>query len=246
MKIDQKLLKYLKGEEFSNGLVVDPGRLKYEARSREDAITEIIKGKDVIHIGCSDHIPLIREKIAGNRWLHKLITENARTCIGIDIDKESIEFVVRELGYTNVIHGNILTDELKEISGKQWDYAVFGEIIEHLDNPVEFLRIFREKYERNVKRFIITAPNVYNRKNLKNMLRYREEINSDHRFWFTPYTIAKLVVSAGLNPEKISYANLMKIGKMKLIIRRLKHIFNIPVKYPYYYFNSIIITGTLN
>jgi hypothetical protein len=246
MEIDQKILKFLKGEEFSNSLVVDPGRSKYDAKSREDAITEIIKGKDVIHIGCSDHIQLIRKKMAANKWLHKLITDNSRSCIGIDIDKESIEFVVRELGFSNVIYGNIVTDDLKELSDKEWDFAVFGEIIEHLDNPVEFLRIFREKYGRNVKRFIITAPSVYNRKNMKNMLRYREEINSDHRYWFTPYTIAKLAVSAGLNPERVSYVNLIPLGIMKLIFKKLKTIFHIPVKYPYYYFSSLIITGTLN
>ena len=36
---------------------------KYWIISREAAITEIIKNKDVIHIGCSDHIQIINEKI---------------------------------------------------------------------------------------------------------------------------------------------------------------------------------------
>ncbi|MCU0461916.1 MAG: class I SAM-dependent methyltransferase [Bacteroidales bacterium] len=246
MEIDQKILKYLRGEEFTNSLVVNLERSKYEVRSREEVITEIIKGKDVIHIGCSDHIPVIREKMAVNKWLHKLITDNSRTCIGVDIDKESIEFVTRELGFNNVICGNIITDDLNELSAREWDYAVFGEIIEHLDNPVEFLKIFREKYGKNVKRFIITVPNIYNKKNLKNLLRYREEINSDHRFWFTPYTVAKVLVSAGFMPEKISFANLISLGKMELVIRKLKKISGMKISYPYYYFSSLIATGNMN
>ena len=43
--------------------------------------------------------------------LHKLITDNARNCIGIDIDRESIDYVKKETGYDNVVCGNILTDE---------------------------------------------------------------------------------------------------------------------------------------
>jgi hypothetical protein len=246
MEIDQKILKYLKGDEFSNSLIVDLDRSKYQVRSREEVITEIIKDKDVIHLGCSDHIPIIREKMAVNKWLHKLITENSGNCIGVDIDKESIDFVKNELGFTNVIHGNILTDDLKELSDKQWDYVVFGEILEHIDNPVEFLSTFRAKYGNNVKRFIITVPNIYNRKALGNMLKFKEAINSDHRFWFTPYTLSKVLVSSGYLPENISFTNLISLGKPELVIRKLKKIFGLEVKYPYYYFSSLVATGNVN
>jgi hypothetical protein len=246
MEIDQKILKYLKGDEFSNSLIVDLDRSKYQVRSREEVITEIIKDKDVIHLGCSDHIPIIREKMAVNKWLHKLITENSGNCIGVDIDKESIDFVINELGFTNVIHGNILTDDLKELSDKQWDYVVFGEILEHIDNPVEFLSTFRAKYGNNVKRFIITVPNIYNRKALGNMLKFKEAINSDHRFWFTPYTLSKVLVSSGYLPENISFTNLISLGKPELVIRKLKKIFGLEVKYPYYYFSSLVATGNVN
>jgi len=246
MEIDQKILKYLKGDEFSNSLIVDLDRSKYQVRSREEVITEIIKNKDVIHLGCSDHIPIIREKIAVNKWLHKLITENSGNCIGVDIDKESIDFVINELGFTNVIHGNILTDDLKELSDKQWDYVVFGEILEHVNNPVEFLSTFRAKYGNNVKRFIITVPNIYNRKALGNMLKFKEAINSDHRFWFTPYTLSKVLVSSGYMPENISFTNLISLGKPELVIRKLKKIFGLEVKYPYYYFSSLVATGNVN
>jgi hypothetical protein len=245
MKLDQEIFEYLRGEKFSNTLTVELEREKYLPISREAAITGLVKDSNVIHIGCADHIPLIRDKIANNKWLHKLITENARSCIGIDIDKAGIDFLIGELGFTNVRYGNIVSDDFKEISDNQWDYAVFGEIIEHLDNPVEFLTAFREKYGSNVRRFIITVPNVYSRNNLKNMLSFKEVTNSDHRFCFTPYTINKLLVSAGYNPEKVIYANLMRLSNPELAVRKLKYFFHLPVKYPYYYFTSIIVTGTI-
>ena len=56
MKIEPGVLKYLKGDSFQRSLNVDIGKTKHCIISRESAITEIIKNKDVIHIGCSDHI----------------------------------------------------------------------------------------------------------------------------------------------------------------------------------------------
>lgn len=246
MKIEPEVLKYLKGEAFKTSLFVDIGRSKHRIISREVAITEMIRDKNVIHIGCSDHIPVIKQKISNNSWLHKLITDNARNCIGIDIDRESIKFIKKETEYQNVFHGDILSDSFEVIEEKNWDFVVFGEIVEHLDNPVNFLKVFKSRYGDKVTRFIITVPSIYNIHQFRNMKNYLEIINSDHRFWFTPYTIAKILVSAGYNPERISYANLQSLNTKELIIRKLKKITGIKVEYPFYYFNTIIITGTIN
>jgi len=245
MKIDREILKYLKGNLLDTSLTIDLRRTKYGIISREKAITGIIRDKNVIHLGCADHIQVINEKIKNNIWLHKLISDNARTCLGIDIDRESIDYIRDELGYGNVIHGDILNDTMNELTARNWDYAIFGEIIEHLVNPVNFLRSFREKYSGHVQRFIITVPNIYNKRQFRNMLNYKEIINSDHRFWFTPYTVAKVLVSAGYVPENISYANLYRLNIPELIIRKIRKIAGQEIKYPFYYFRSIIVEGRL-
>jgi hypothetical protein len=245
MKIEPAVLKYLKGDSFDGGLNVDIEKTKHKIISREDAVTDIVRNKDVIHIGCSDHIQIINEKIKNNKWLHKLITDNAKNCIGIDIDKKSIEFIKKELGYNNVFHGDILNDDFKNITERNWDYVVLGEIVEHLDNPVNFLKVFKTKYGKNVSRFIITVPNIYNKRQFFNMKNYKEVINSDHRFWFTPYTISKILVSAGYSPEIISYANLQSLNIRELIVRKLKRTAGMNIAYPFYYFNTIIVSGTI-
>ena len=246
MKIDPQVLKYLKGEAFQSSLNVEISKEKHGLISRESAILGIIRNTDVIHIGCSDHIQIIKDKIKNNIWLHKLISENSKRCIGIDIDKESIEFIKKELGYDNVFYGDILTDEFKSITENKWDYVVFGEIVEHLDDPVHFLKVFKAKYGENVGRFIITVPTVYNKRQFTNMMNYREVINSDHRFWFTPYTISKVLVSAGYNPDKIIYTNLLSMNIPDLIKRKIRKILGMKVEYPYYYFSTMIITGDIN
>jgi hypothetical protein len=245
MKIEPEVLKFLKGDSFQTSLTVNIGKSKHSIISREAAITGMIIGKSVIHIGCSDHQQIINEKIKNNAWLHKLITDNAEKCIGIDIDRESIEFIKNELDYKNVYYGDITSDVIDIIKVNNWDYVVFGEIIEHLDNPVDFLKVFKENYGENVNRFIITVPNIYNRHQFRHMLNYKEIINSDHRFWFTPYTISKVLVSSGYKPDKITYSNLQSLTIPELIIRKLKLIAGIEVKYPFYFFNTIIISGNI-
>jgi hypothetical protein len=245
MKFEPQILKYLNGESFQTSLTVDIVKTKYEIIPRETAITELIKNSNVIHIGCSDHIQVINEKIKSNTWLHKLLTDNSSNCIGIDIDRESIGYIKNNLGYTNVFHGDILTDDFDELKQIRWDYVVFGEIMEHIDNPVNFLKVFKTRYGENVERFIITVPSIYNKRQFGNMLKFKEVINSDHRFWFTPYTISKIVAEAGYNPENITFSNLQKLTIPELIIRKLKRLAGIKVKYPFYYFNTIIITGKI-
>jgi hypothetical protein len=246
MRLEPQILKFLKGEAFQTSLFVDIGKTKHRVITREAAITEMIKNQNVIHIGCSDHIPVIKQKINNNTWLHKLITDNSKDCIGIDIDRDSIDFIKKETGFQNVFHGDILTDNFEGINEKNWDYVIFGEIVEHLDNPVNFLKVFKERYGDRVSKFIITVPSIYNLHQFKNMMNYLEIINSDHRFWFTPYTIAKVLVSAGYHPEKITYANLQSLSIMELIIRKIKRIARFKIEYPFYYFNTIIITGNIN
>jgi len=246
MKIEPEVLKYLKGQTFQTSLTVTLSNSKHDITSREALITGMVKGKSVVHIGCSDHIQIINEKIKTNTWLHKLLTDNSERCIGIDIDKESIEFIRNELGYKNVFQGDITTDHFDGIKSEKWEYAVFGELIEHLDNPVNFLKSFKERYGKNVSRFIITVPGIYNRRQFRNMLNYKEIINSDHRFWFTPYTISKSVASAGFILENITYANLVSLSVPELITRKLRQLAGIKVKYPFYYFNTIVISGRIN
>lgn len=246
MKLDEEIFKYLKGEKFSNSLSVEYDRTRYEAISREAAIISLIKDSNVIHIGCTDHIPLIPEKIANNKWLHKLITDNARKCIGIDIDRESIEYVKKETGYENVVCGNILTDDFPEITAGKWDYAIFGEIIEHIDDPVHFLKTFRQRFGGSVNGFIITVPNIYNKHHFRNMLKYREVINSDHRYWFTSYTISKVLVAAGYTPEKIIFSNLNSLTRVQLAVRKIRKLAGMKIKYPFHSFKILIVTGKLS
>lgn len=216
MNIDETIYPYIKGEKFSNGLQVkssyDSGKLIY----RIELLEELVKGKKIIHLGCLDHVPLIAPKIKSNVWLHKRLTDISKLCLGIDIDKNGIEYVQNQIGLKNAIYADIINDSVTEINETHWDFIVMGEVLEHIDNPVEFLQKINFKYNSQINKAIITVPNAFRLTNFENAKKGIECINSDHRYWFTPFTLWKVTEQAGLKliqidlcesfrPDNISY-----------------------------------------
>ena len=207
---------YLDGSRFDENVT-----FKYEfqmpVRSRTDLLLELTAGKRILHIGCCDHIPALPEKIAGGTWLHGTLAEHGTNCVGIDIDPEAVGLARSLSGLTNIFHGDVTAKDskIRQISSGLFDYAVFGEVLEHVGNPVNFLQSFISLYKSNIVRIIITVPNAFRAGNVKNILRCRETINSDHRFFFTPFTLCKVAWDAGLRPISVQTALYSQAGRFK-------------------------------
>lgn len=188
-KVDE-IFKYLKGEKFSNSLKFEVPNTNPGIIYRLEFLEKISKGKNVIHIGFADHKDLILNKIKKGIWLHKLLLDNAKICVGVDVNCEAVEFVKNELNIDNVYCIDILKDEIPEnILRIYWDFVILGEVIEHIDNPVLFLKELKKKIGKISKKIILTAPNALKYSNFVLAQKNIEVINSDHRYWFTPYTL---------------------------------------------------------
>ena len=208
MKFSNEILEYLNGKKFSDGLHLRVVDKVTKPQKRIDFICNLIKDKKVIHIGFADHIPLIDEKIKNNTWLHKLIVDKAHLCIGLDIDQDAVKYVRDKYNFTDLFCADIITDEiLPVIKGNMWDYMILGEILEHVDNPIYFLQKIREKYNGYAKELIISVPNALDLNNLRNIKTHKEYINTDHRYWFTPYTLAKNAMRAGYEVGDFQYVH---------------------------------------
>jgi len=203
--INKTYESYFKGKEFSNALRVNYNLVDNKLfQSRVDYILKIVKSKKVIHLGCVDHIPLVEEKHKMGLLLHDDLVKNTSRCLGIDINEEGIKFFKEQLGYHDVISMNITEDPPNPvILSETWDYLIMGELLEHIDNPVNFLEKIKNKYSQNIKNYIITVPNAFKINNIKNIFKNIEEINTDHRYWFTPYTISKILISAGYSIDEM-------------------------------------------
>lgn len=208
MKFSEKDLSYLSGKEFSNNynMLLENNCLY----GREEKLLQIVKNKSVIHIGCCDHIPLIQKKVSEGHWLHKLLEDHCSDVLGIDNNETSVEYVnASGLVKKNVYCMDITSSDLSNISFsyKEADYVLLGEILEHVDNPVDFLKSMKNNLAKwgFHGKYIITVPNAFCFQRTKFYLKGIEGINSDHRYWFTPYTAGKVMYQAGIMPEELFF-----------------------------------------
>lgn len=240
IQFDKEVIPYLSGEKFSNALSVEIKDL-FAENQRVDLIKNLCVNKKVIHIGCVDHIPLVEEKISKNTWLHKIISDVSTETIGVDINKEGIDFLTEKLKINNVMCADIIKDDIPEISNKKWDYMILGEIIEHVDNPIHFLNKIKERYQDVVEKIVITVPNILVKNRIKIMVENSAElINTDHRFWFTPFTLTKVMYQAGYRDIYLDFAERVALTNSELMIRKFKKLLNQQSNYPFYYFNSVV------
>ncbi|MBS1487589.1 MAG: methyltransferase domain-containing protein [Bacteroidetes bacterium] len=244
MKLDQSTLPYLRGEKFSNALHIHypyyetiPDRIRL--------ITEIAKDKKVIHLGCLDHLPLIEQKVKAGKWLHQEITKHSKKCLGIDIERETLAYVQEKYGVTNVILRDMTGEPIPEITAESWDYAVLGELLEHINNPVHYLSEIKKKYSSSIHKIVITVPNVMSLRIMGFAANSTEVINTDHRYWFTPYTIAKVMHHAGIELDELLFANRIKLPIHSLIKQKIIKIFGGQPKYGFQYASSIVAIGKL-
>jgi len=135
------------------------------------------------------------------------LSENAKECVGIDISKNGIEYMKEKLNYKDVFCCDLLKPNVRKITQENFDYMVLGEIIEHVENPYNFLLQINTLYKENVSKIIITTPNAFSYNNFVNAKNGFEVINSDHKTIFSPYTLIKILFMSGYKIEKIDFAN---------------------------------------
>jgi hypothetical protein len=244
MTLDNDTLDYLYGKKFSNSLQV-PYSFFGPIPDRVSFLRNLAEKKRIVHLGCLDHLPLIDSKVERKQWLHKELTDVASQCIGLDIDKEALQYVEKKYHVTNIRLSDFTKDRLDEIITQQWDYAILGELLEHIDNPVDYLTSIATNYSDCLKKIVITVPNAWTQTTMKKAAESIELINSDHRYWFTPFTLAKVIIRAGMKLEEIHFANRVPLSVVGNIKKRAYSLIGKKVSYNFTYASSIVAIASL-
>ena len=203
-----------------------------------------------MHIGCTDHLPIIDEKIKSGRHLHAALLDICEKVVGVDIDEESINHLIQNYNMSDIYNIDLVTtpkEKIPFLNDAPFDFAIMGEIVEHLDNPVEFLSKLRTEHGKLFKKLIVTVPNAFNYNVLKHWNRGNETINSDHRFWFSPYTITRVLSASGYSVESIQMGDVSQ--KMDIFSRALNRLFSIVgspkrLRVPQRYGATVIVTAS--
>lgn len=205
MKLDSNLRGYLAGTLFSNGLrvAVAGAADRGAGRRRNQRLEESASGKSVVHVGFADHPELVAAKRAAGTWLHDRLRMVSTRCVGIDANREAVE-ALRLLGVSDIAAIDLATSEDAPILlAQRFDLVIAADVIEHVDSPVDFARSLRERCRAN--RFLFTTPNATSWPAFRETLAGMECINSDHRYVFTAYTLAKVLARAGFRIESVEY-----------------------------------------
>src|SRR5215208_4027948 len=84
-----------------------------------------VRGKAVLDLGCVGHSASLSIS-QGDSWLHRVLSRNAQTCIGVDYLEEDIR-QLQAAGW------NVVCQDVTKLAlGRRFDVVVLGDVLEHL------------------------------------------------------------------------------------------------------------------
>ena len=207
-----RIARYLSGETFSDDLAFRPQIINH-SQPRGDVLVQWVAGRRVLHVGFADHVPLIASRVADGSWLHARLSHSATACIGIDINPLAVA-TARRLGFENVHELDIFSEHAPTaMAAWQLDLVLVPDVIEHLPDPAAFLRRLLQCLPK--AEFVITVPNALSLRNAAQALGGIERINTDHRAWFSPFTLLKVLAEAGLQEDSLHGCGVTAAGSFK-------------------------------
>ena len=145
-----------------------------------DYIHQNLTNKSVLDIGCVEHD---RSHWESSRWKHKILSKFARRLVGVDILKDDIETLCSmgyDIRHMDATGGGYL--------GEVFDYVVIGDVIEHVNNPVDLLRFAARHLdsESDGAVFVMTPNPFYWRYFFRSAINGVMVENAEHVRWITP------------------------------------------------------------
>ena len=186
--------------------------------NRERFIIDCCKDKKVLHLGCADW-PYTEERIQDGSWLHEKISNVIKNCIGIDLSEETILTLKNKYNVTNIIKGNV--ENLEILNLEKFDVVIAGEIIEHLNNPGQFMQSVKSVLKTNGK-LVITTTNAYCFRRAIRIPFGKESIHPDHVYYFSHRTLEALASRFNFKLiESYSYRLFNRSPLIPYIVERL-------------------------
>jgi len=182
---------------------------------RENAYDFVPKGVTVLDIGCG--------------MGESLLELRRKKCIayGVDADKNFQKSIDQ-----NKLNGKVGFFNSKDYPAAFFDYVILDQLIEHVENPIDFLLDVKKVLKSNGK-LIIATPNfegfnikLFKKKSFMWHVPY-------HLHFFNKKTISKLAKTTGFTVEK----NFTKTNS-EWLFYQLAHLFNYPKrgkKSPFFY-----------
>lgn len=180
---------------------------------RDDYILDLCKNKNVLHFGFIDH-PIMLNKIENNGLLHLKIKKVSKYLCGIDVVEEDIKLYSTLAKDKDVFAYNLFTTDINETNKyfllNNYDLILLPDVLEHVTNPGMMLTKLYELCKLNQSSLLVTVPNVYSSSNFMLALDGIEAIHPDHYYYYSPYTLKKILQDTGFKNIEIMFYNYSK------------------------------------
>ena len=173
--------------------------------NRIDVIADLVRDREVLDLGVVD--ARVARGNAEERFertgkiLFFELAEINPNIVGLDLDSEGVE-VLKQRGY-NAVCGDVHVVDLD----RKFDTIIAGEIIEHLDNPGQFLcNMFR--HLKPGGRLVVSTPNPFYAKQRGKIWRHGlPQVHEEHTCWFDPITLNHLLNRSGFTTLESYWIN---------------------------------------
>ncbi len=168
------------------------------ARDRAEYLVQAVRGKSLLHVGCTDW-PFTADRLTTGNLLHLKLREAARFLLGIDISQESL-CLLRDYGCEDIAFMDAECITLDE----RFECILAGDVVEHLSNPGLFLTGACRHLAPDGE-LIVCVPSALSAACLKTWALGREDVHRDHICYFSPKTLSELCRRYGLLPTKLVF-----------------------------------------
>src|SRR5690554_5159165 len=163
---------------------------KAKSVDKFDYIVDYCKNKHVLDVGCIGQ----DKTIESDTWLHGRIKKVASKLIGADIIESEITRL-KQLGF------NIMKPEELSEANEKFDLIIMGDVIEHVNDPGQFLAFYAQFLKDNGE-MIICTPNSFGIRYILQVFFYgKPSTNEEHTMAFDPYVMLELFQRIGLKPS---------------------------------------------
>jgi hypothetical protein len=170
---------------------------------RINFIVSACSQRRVLDLGAMDETAWTTKRGQGT-WLHEEISRSALRVDGIDNSPVIPVDGLRTGPNSTIRRGDIAEPEsIVAALREEPDVVVAGELLEHLENPLQFLRRFNQIKPLSGKTILISTPNATALHNVLIGFARRESTHHDHLCILSYKTLATLCTRAGFSEFEI-------------------------------------------
>lgn len=157
-------------------------------------VDEQIAGKSVLDVGIVRHSLTTPDRcLDPSTWRHARIRELASDCWGLDILEREVKTLER-WGIPNVL---VCDATSQEFLGRKFQAVHIGDVIEHVNCPVDLIRFALRHVEDDGQVYVVT-PNPFCIAEMVHFFRGGIACrNAEHTAWLTPTMAMEVVHRAG-------------------------------------------------